>query len=882
MALIVVDTSSTGTLSVYDGDDPSLPLWKSFSAASANAFSGNPVGNYSCVFALNGRIYLGKSTASNTSAGLVVLDFASDVSKNISSSAGSSNHRIFGSIVDAIAAENRGKPSEGALVDSAVNDISATILEGAEIGALGLPEVTTAVATNGGVSVIHANGEVYDIDGTGQTNDDVTKVFFTDDGMVGYTFEASSGSVAHAWALGLRKTPYADGAIGGWTNTTNLERYTSPVGSAVTGLTTNASDYTNSGAELNAVTPTGKDGLAIGYADRLSIVKRNTSNMEEGAVAYITSTYNTGYMVGDIRLAALSDSDSTDLVGTELVTNGDFASDISGWTAGNSASLSLVSNTIKVEHNGTNNPHAYRSITTVIGDSYTVSFDGTNVTAGENFRVVSGSSATSASPASDSQTVVGSYSYTFVATSTTTIVKLQALVNAAGEFANFDNVSVRLADVDRSVKNNGLATNGTVTKTAVATSAELMAYSGFSASNYLSQAYDADFDFGTGDFSIMYWVKTTDTTASEDYVSRADATATAGDWTFEKRSADNTLRFYRHDGSGYAHYITSTSTIDTNWKLVCLVKRSSVLNFYINGQFESSLADTLDYTPSGGSALVVGRRLDTVSYAAEDASLSLLRISATAPTPKQIADIYAAEKPLFAAGAKCLLQSNHSSLLNQVNDLSFDKQTGVLSVAQPASSEGGVNYFRGLELVGTFNGDDHGWSFSSTDNVATNGGIIAANRKSSTGGVLVDLPAIDVRADLNEDATKLPDDGKLHFEASIYGATPTIIGVIPMAEGETYLLTARVFCKKYVDGSAAIRSVYVIEQKCRRPIGGNTTAATVLNVISDEGTASMNAVFSGNTSNQTIELTVTGVAAIRSLWKASVEVQRISEKTYER
>jgi len=48
-----------------------------------------------------------------------------------------------------------------------------------------------------------------------------------------------------------------------------------------------------------------------------------------------------------------------------------------------------------------------------------------------------------------------------------------------------DNISVKLADADRSVNNNGLIVNGTVTRTPVATGADLVAYSGFSSSNYL-------------------------------------------------------------------------------------------------------------------------------------------------------------------------------------------------------------------------------------------------------------------------------------------------------------------------------------------------------------------------------------------------------------
>ena len=49
---------------------------------------------------------------------------------------------------------------------------------------------------------------------------------------------------------------------------------------------------------------------------------------------YTSDTYNTGWMHGDIKLATLSDTDTTNAVGTELVTNGTFASNwTTGWTA---------------------------------------------------------------------------------------------------------------------------------------------------------------------------------------------------------------------------------------------------------------------------------------------------------------------------------------------------------------------------------------------------------------------------------------------------------------------------------------------------------------------------------------------------------------------
>jgi hypothetical protein len=37
---------------------------------------------------------------------------------------------------------------------------------------------------------------------------------------------------------------------------------------------------------------------------------------------------------------------------------------------------------------------------------------------------------------------------------------------------------------------------------------KLVAYGGFSTSNYLEQPYNSDLDFGTGDFCYMGWFKT--------------------------------------------------------------------------------------------------------------------------------------------------------------------------------------------------------------------------------------------------------------------------------------------------------------------------------------------------------------------------------------
>ena len=90
-------------------------------------------------------------------------------------------------------------------------------------------------------------------------------------------------------------------------------------------------------------------------------------------------------------------------------------------------------------------------------------------------------------------------------TATATTMYLVPHVIGTGNTGYIDNVICKLADHDRSVYGNpkttvggvngigsGLATYGTITKSAVATGAELVSYSGFSGSNYLVQPNNSD------------------------------------------------------------------------------------------------------------------------------------------------------------------------------------------------------------------------------------------------------------------------------------------------------------------------------------------------------------------------------------------------------
>ena len=266
---------------------------------------------------------------------------------------------------------------------------------------------------------------------------------------------------------------------------------------------------------------------------------------------------------------------------------------------------------------------------------------------------------------------------------------------------------------DRSVKGNNLTENGSISNAVVATDAELRYYYGFSASNYLSRANDTDFDFGTGDFSIMFWVKNSNTAEYQNYMSRSDASLEAGDWLIQQSGGGLAGQLVFYVASPFVSKLASSAgkVVSDVWTHVVLTRRSGTLYWYFNGKADTSAAYTGSLSPS--SAFTIGHALGESVGPADNSSLSLVRLSATAPTPQQVKDIYEAEKPLFRAGAKCLLQSDHPSLPNTVLDLAHDKSTDLLSVSQYATISGnGISRFRGLEMVDTFQGDDYGWDVS--------------------------------------------------------------------------------------------------------------------------------------------------------------------------
>ena len=220
---------------------------------------------------------------------------------------------------------------------------------------------------------------------------------------------------------------------------------------------------------------------------------------------------------------------------------------------------------------------------------------------------------------------------------------------------------------------------------------KLVAYSGFSTSNYLEQPYNSDLDFGTGDFCVMGWVNKTANSGSDGYISRGDLPNNNGGWLFG--DSNGNLSFWRTATNSYSA-ITSGYSMPLNvWTCVVAVRASGVLYFYANGSLISSSEYTNDVSFGSNSEVVIGAYENGSGNITGNiaGSLALLRISATAPTAEQIAKIYNDEKVLFQENAQATLYGSSDA----VTALAHDDATNLLHVGTSA----GRSVFQGLRRV---------------------------------------------------------------------------------------------------------------------------------------------------------------------------------------
>lgn len=527
VAVIVAEASK---VTIYDGDDPALPMWMVFTAGNNHSIFTLTINTISMS---NGILVSGGPTY-----GMSIIDFLSDAVWFV----GSTSSGIFSNNIS-----NRNSTSAtlysdkyGTIVNNTVNDVAMTVLPDAPIdAATGLPVPTIAVATAGGVSVITDSGAVYDSTSTSAH----TQVDFFGE----YLFYSNTVSGTFTEIVN------ASNITGdGWTA---LKQYGFSQPPFLTGVSSFSSGGLIQPLSETSFVQKATTNKGISVVGEIDYTTPSVSGSAKDVVAYITSTYNTGWMNGSIKGAFLSDTDDTDLVG------------------------------------GTDN--------------------------------------------------------------------------------------------DRSVNANPLTVNGTITRSPVATGADLVAYSGFSASNYLEQPYNSDLDFGTGDFCVMGWAITN---GSGGLLERGEVGSTQN-----RISLDYNLNNFRllTEATGSTVVLSSGVLASGGWQFITALRRNGTTEIYVDGVLKASAANVLDVTNTSG-VLRVGQK--AVVSSPHNGSLALWRISTTAPTAEQIAKIYNDEKVLFQENAQATLYGASDA----VTALAHDPDTDLLHVGTSA----GRSVFEGLRRVG--------------------------------------------------------------------------------------------------------------------------------------------------------------------------------------
>jgi hypothetical protein len=320
-----------------------------------------------------------------------------------------------------------------------------------------------------------------------------------------------------------------------------------------------------------------------------------------------------------------------------------------------------------------------------------------------------------ANPSTPSKGLINYTSNSYISGWQPGAIKLATLADCtAGTVSTGSNVA------DRSVKNMPLNVYGTLNKSAVATGADLVAYSGFSGLNYLEQPYNSGLDFGTGDCFGMGWFLTS-STATQKLMCRAAYNGSiyvGGGVELSIEAFSGKLGAYLTD-DGFVtcdEVKTAQACTDGAWHFAVWCVRSGKLELWLDNTLLGSVSIVNANLGLSNSGATLRLGINQNGVTPFGGSLALFRIGAYAPTAEQIAFIYNQERRLFETDAKCLLSGSS----NAVQTLAYDADTTQLIVG----TGNGVSVFQGLRRVAEYNGGNSKLTHSGMTSVSGGHGAV--------------------------------------------------------------------------------------------------------------------------------------------------------------
>ena len=689
---VAVIVATAQEITIYDGDDASLPMWMKIKelggALSSLGWATGGTITISKIAMLNGSLIAGCGL-DGSGGGAIEYNFPADdtILYYDSSEYELESSRLIVDRHEAVEWKTTTSAGSGyELVDYRIYDIDMRVLPGAKTHHVtGLPIPTKVFATGAGISIVHDDGTVADWSSLGQRS-----CKLSDERMyIGYLGNGRV-YVEPIWTKDVAN--YAGGL------SANVERHYHSTAAVDEGadddlnyIDKESGEATISGFRMSVLK---NDRFAVGCDGGLSIFRENPQVPSKGMVAFVGSDFNTGYMLGDCKLASLCNTDFTGNIdiarSPNLIDNGDFASDISGWSGDSGAVLSYVGARLRVARE-TGGDYTYAAAQNnnnwVAGDHLYVSLDIYPSDSGR-MRIRIGGSEEQWFETNVTGSTWQTVSFTAIAEGS----RIEIASNVGSptiEYFDIDNVVVKKIVVpDHRAKGRGFIGIGDVQAVKVAPGSDIVAFTNFQSGNYSSNRMEVPFSEdllpGSGDYMISMWLK--DVAVGVDIIGLG------------KRGTDLCWNIYHDAGGGLRMHVSANGTsyesiveaqfggAINNWTHAVFIKKDEHYHVYINGQLmhenKSSGSETL-YDTSRPLMIGAGHTNSSIN---SNLKISMLKISKTAPNVDQIRAIYDSEKVFFGDNVKVTLHGD------EVNALAYDRVTEDLHVGNNT----GRTVFNGL------------------------------------------------------------------------------------------------------------------------------------------------------------------------------------------
>jgi hypothetical protein len=189
----------------------------------------------------------------------------------------------------------------------------------------------------------------------------------------------------------------------------------------------------------------------------------------------------------------------------------------------------------------------------------------------------------------------------------------------------------------------------------------------------------------------------------------------------------------------------------------------------------------------------------------------------------------------------------------------------------------GTSIFRGLERISyidttsdpTLTSDDH-----NAVAMSQYGYLIGTANEAA-----IDIDAIGVREAVMS-GKDLSKETKTSFTGYTSNATATDVGKMLISEGNNVFLRAFIVARESVDIPTVYGS-YMVEAQVYRNTNGNVTLANSTTTTINETDVGMFAEIAVDTTAQTADISVTGVAATNIEWQVNVEITRVGPRHVE-